>query len=220
MASPFNTVQVYAPTADAPDEEIEAFYDQLQQILLECPSQDMVMAAGDFNAKVGAGRDEREVCGPFGLETANERGERLVEFCQDNGMYITNTGFKHHARRRYTWQAPGGRYRNQMDYILINSRWRKCVINSRSYPGLDCGSDHNAVIATLRLRIKRNAQRNRRNQLNLAALEIPAVREKYKIEANNRFEALNPLEEESTPDKFCTAFNEVIKSTAAKTGPR
>ncbi|CAH1258964.1 Hypp2118 [Branchiostoma lanceolatum] len=188
MASPFNLsfVQVYAPTADAQDEDVEAFYDQLQQTLQDCPSQDMVLVAGDFNAKVGAGRDEKEVCGPFGLGTANERGERLVEFCQDNGLYITNTGFKHHARRRYTWQAPGGRYRNQIDYILINRRWSKCVTNSRSYPGLDCGSDHNAVIATLKLRIKRNSQRNRRNQLNLAALEIPAVREKYNIEVNNR----------------------------------
>ncbi|CAH1277624.1 Hypp9716, partial [Branchiostoma lanceolatum] len=54
--------------------------------------------------------------------TSNERGERLVEFCRDNGLFITNTAFKHRERRRYTWLSPGGRVGNQIDYILISKR--------------------------------------------------------------------------------------------------
>ncbi|XP_035698817.1 craniofacial development protein 2-like [Branchiostoma floridae] len=101
-ASPFNMymVQVYAPTTDAPDEEVDRFYEEVKQLLLECPSQDMALVLGDFNAKVGADRLEADVCGPYGLGTPNDRGERLVEFCQENGLFITNTVFKHHERRR------------------------------------------------------------------------------------------------------------------------
>jgi len=54
----------------------------------ECPSQDMVMIAGDFNAKVSANSAsaDSEVCGRYGLGVANERGERLLDFCYDQGL--------------------------------------------------------------------------------------------------------------------------------------
>jgi len=128
----------------------------VQDALKGCPSQDIVFVAGDFNAKVGAQSFDNEVCGKYGLGTANEAGERLLDFCRDNDLYITNTAFQHHERRRYTWLSPGGKHRNQIDYLLIRRRWLRSVMNSRAYPGADCGSDHNLVCATVRLRIKRD----------------------------------------------------------------
>ena len=41
--------------------------------------------------------------------------------------------------------------KNQIDFITINKRFRNSVINARTYPGADCGSDHNPVVATIRL---------------------------------------------------------------------
>lgn len=90
------------------------------------------------------------------------------------------------------------------------------MINSRAYPGLDCRSDHNAVAATVRLRIKRNLPKFRRLRLNLADLETPSVREKYNIEVNNRFESLHLLEEERTPDVLCKELKDTLKTAAEK----
>ena len=57
------------------------------------------MIMGDFNAKVG---DERvdDVVGQYGLGTQNERGNKLIEWCQMNDFIITNTWFENHPRRQ------------------------------------------------------------------------------------------------------------------------
>jgi hypothetical protein len=215
-SSPFNNscIQVYAPTTDADEEEVEDFYAAVQAILDDCPSKDIVMVAGDFNAKVGANTLDSEVCGQYGLGELNGAGERLLNFCYDNNMYITNTAFQHHARRRYTWQSPGGRHKNQIDYILIERRWLRCVTNARAYPGIDCGSDHNLVGVTVKLRIKRDKQGIRRARLNLGALNDPATKTSYNLKVNNRFEALRMLEEERSPEEMYVAFKETIKTVA------
>ena len=63
----------------------------------------------------------------YGLGTRNKREERLIEFCQQNELIITNTYFKQHPRKLYTWKSSDGDIRNQIDYILINERFRNCV---------------------------------------------------------------------------------------------
>ena len=81
-AAPFNIsfIEVYAPTTEATDEEVEEFYDQIRSALEISQSQDIVFVAGDFNAKVGADCFYPNVCGRHGLETQNDRGERLLNF--------------------------------------------------------------------------------------------------------------------------------------------
>ena len=50
----------------------------------------------------------------------NEAGQRLIEFCQENALVIANTLFQQHKRRLYTWTAPDGQHRNQIDYIICS----------------------------------------------------------------------------------------------------
>ena len=67
-AVPFNItiVQVYAPMSDYDDNEIEEFYDQLQNITDQAPKKDILVVQGDWNAKVGRDAHEnwRGICGP------------------------------------------------------------------------------------------------------------------------------------------------------------
>ena len=163
---------------------------------------------------VDADSPDREVCGQYGLGTSNKAEERLLDFCYDNDLYITSTAFQHHVRRRYSWQSPGGRCRNQIDYILIRRRWLWCVTNSRAYPGTYCRSDYNLVGATVKLRIRRERSRTRRIRLNLAALDDPATRVAYNVEINNQFEAIGMLEGERPPEEMFTALKKVIKTIA------
>ena len=61
------------------------------------------------DAKVGS-NEIPGVTGKFGLGVENEAGQRLIEFCQENALVITNTLFQQHKRRFYTWTSPDGQY--------------------------------------------------------------------------------------------------------------
>ena len=47
--------------------------------------------------------------------------------------------------------SPDGQYRNQIDYILCSQRWRSSIQSAKTRPGVDCGSDHELLIAKFRL---------------------------------------------------------------------
>nr|ADI61821.1 endonuclease-reverse transcriptase [Bombyx mori] len=152
-----NVIQIYAPTAQAKYEDIDDFYHSLDATLGSIPNREITFIPGDWNAKVGettADGHIRRTVGNFGLGKRNDRGERFLEFCVEKDLTILNTCFQHHARRLYTWKSPGDRFRNQINYILINSRWRSTVSNVKTYPGADCGSDHVLLVANFRLRLK------------------------------------------------------------------
>lgn len=150
-----NIIQVYLPTTDARDENVDEMYSQLEQLLDTLPNREITMIIGDYNAKVGNDAEGKRVTGKYGLGTRNARGERLLQFCTENDFFISNTGFQHHARRLYTWTSPGGQYRNQIDYILIKSRWKTSVKNVRTFPSKDCNSDHQFLAAQLRTKISK-----------------------------------------------------------------
>ena len=121
QGKPFNimVIQVYAPTSNAEEAEVERFYKDLQDILELTPNKDVLFFIGDWNAKVG-NQETPGVTGKFGLGVRNEAGQRLIEFCQENTLVIANTLFQQHKRRLYTWPSPDGQHRNQIDYILCS----------------------------------------------------------------------------------------------------
>ena len=111
-------IQVYAPTPNAEEAEVEWFYDDLQELLELTPKKDVFFIIGDWNAKV----ESQEIPGvtdKSGLGVQNEIGQRLTEFCQENVLIIANILWQH-ERWLYTWTAPDGQYyyRYQIDYIL------------------------------------------------------------------------------------------------------
>ena len=95
QGKPFNitAIQVYAPTTNAGEAEVEWLYEDLQD-LLELTSKkkkkDVLFIIGDWNAKVGS-QEILGVTGKFGLGVQNEAGQRLTEFCQENTLVIANT---------------------------------------------------------------------------------------------------------------------------------
>ena len=100
-------IQVYVPTSNT--EEAEWFHEDLQDLLELTPKKDALFIIGDWNAKVGS-QEIPGVTGKFGLGVENEAGQRLREFCQENGLVIANTFFQQHKRRLYTWTSPDGQH--------------------------------------------------------------------------------------------------------------
>ena len=109
QGKPFNitVIQVYAPTSNAEEAEVERFYEDLQDLLELALNKDVLFIIGDWNAKVGS-QETPGVTGKFGLEVQNEAGQRLTEFCQENSLVIANTLFQQHKRRLYTWTSTDG----------------------------------------------------------------------------------------------------------------
>ena len=101
--------QVYAPTSNAEETEVEPFYEDLQDLLELTPKKDVHFIIGDWNVKVGS-QEIPGVTGKFGLGVQNEAGQRLIEFCQENELVIAKTLFQQHKRRLYTWTSPDGQY--------------------------------------------------------------------------------------------------------------
>ena len=81
QGKPFNitVIQVYAPTSNAEEAEVERFYEDLQDLLELTPKKDILFVIGDWNAKVGS-QETPGVTGKFGLGMWNEAGQSLIEF--------------------------------------------------------------------------------------------------------------------------------------------
>ena len=160
-AVPFyiTVVQAFAPTSDYDHNVIKNFHDQLQNVIDQTPKKDILVVQGDWNANVGKDAYEnwQDICGPFCNDDTNERGLRLLEFATFNDFVSANTFGHHKASRRWTWHSPNGQHHNQVDYILVRKRFRSGVniVRTRSFPGADIGNDHDLLMVTFHLRLKR-----------------------------------------------------------------
>ena len=111
QGKPFNitVIQVYAPTSNTEEAEVEQFYEDLQHLSKLTPKKDVLFIIGDWNAKVGS-QETPGVAGKFDLGIRNEAGQRLIEFCQENALVITNTLFQQYKRRLHMditrWSTP------------------------------------------------------------------------------------------------------------------
>ena len=111
QGKPFNiiVIQVYAPTGNNEEAEVERFYEDLQDLVELTCKKDVLFIIGDWNAKVGS-QETPGVTGKFGLLIQNEAGQRLIEFFQENALVITNTLFQQQKGRLYTWTSPDGKH--------------------------------------------------------------------------------------------------------------
>ena len=208
-------VQGYAPTSNSTEDEIDLFYEEIDKAKDQCGAQDVVIFMGEFNAKVGQ-QAESFVVGKYGLGNRNERGSKLIDWCQANEHVIANTWFCHHPRRRWTWKSPGDNTRNQIDYITISRRYRNAIKQAKSHPGADCGSDHVPVICTLKVKIQRLKKGNTGPRLDFDQLSNNAdIRREYAISVKNRYDVLKD-EGQATWE----AFKESLTTTAKDMVPK
>ena len=133
QGKPFSitVIQVYAPTSNAEETEVEWFYEDLQDLLEVTPKKDVLFIIGDCNAKVGS-QETPGGTGKFGLGMRNEAGQRLIEFCQENALVMANTLFQQQKRRLYTWTSSHGQHRNEIDYIFCSQIEKLYTVNKNN----------------------------------------------------------------------------------------
>ena len=110
-------IQVYTPTSNAEEAEVEWFCEDLQDLLELTPKKDILFIIGEWNAKVGS-PEIPKVTGKFGLRVQNESGQRLTEFCQEKTLVIVITLFQQEMTPfmdMSRWST-----KNQINYILCS----------------------------------------------------------------------------------------------------
>eukprot|EP00794_Sanderia_malayensis_P001344 gene1344-1484_t len=127
--------------------------------------------------------------------TSESSEEAIIEFynmleetksqckSQDIIMVMGDLNAKH-PRRLWTWKSPGGHYKNQIDFITINNHFRNAVQQTKTYPGADCGSDHQLLFCKLKVKLKKFGTRYE------LLKNDPIVRQMYAVTVKNRFESL------------------------------
>ncbi|GFO12462.1 craniofacial development protein 2-like protein [Plakobranchus ocellatus] len=212
-----NIIQVHAPTANSNDEDLDKFYNDLDTAKTQCKSQDPLIIMGDFNAKVGTDKVD-DIVGKHGLGIRNERGEKLIEWCQTNNIIVGNTWFQQPPRRKWTWKSPVDETRNQVDYMMISKRYRNALLLAKTYPSADCYSDHGPVVGKFKLKVEKNSKPSANIKFDLAILKTnQTIREKYQISVQNKFEGLGDAEEvEQQREHFKSAIMEAATEVIQK----
>ena len=98
----------------------------------------------------------------------------------------TNILFQQHKRSLYTWTSPDGQYQNQIDYVLCSQKWRSSIQSAKTRPEVDCGSDHELLIAKFRLKLKKVGIQVR--------YDLNQILYDYTVEVTNRFKGLDLID--------------------------
>lgn len=207
-------VVVYSPTNMRQNhDETELFYESIRNTIDQTPKHNFLALLGDWNAKVSSSHVR------FAHEKrTNENGIRLIDLACEKSLCITNTTFQKRQGKLWTYEDPKGQ-RYQLDYVLVNSKWKNSVLNSEAYSSFaPVGSDHRIVTAKIRLSLrvtKAPAQRKRYDWMQLRY--NTEIRAKFSIELRNKFSELQ--DESSSATNQFDALVKAKEHAAAETLP-
>lgn len=154
--SQMTLISCYAPTMSCTEQESENFYDKLRSIVSKVPYGNKLVLLGDFNARVGNDHISWPgVLGRHGVGKMNSNGLRLLSFCEEFDLCISNTFFQQPNRRKTTWMHPRSKDWHQIDYIITRNRNLPDFHVTRSFHSTCCLSDHALLRSKISLRLSR-----------------------------------------------------------------
>ncbi|XKL63185.1 hypothetical protein PGB90_005549 [Kerria lacca] len=157
-------IQIYAPTSLSEETEIELLYENIDQILSKNNTRknDLIIM-GDFNGQVGlANKEEKETIGGYGFGNRNDRGWRLLRFCQERNLKIINGFFKKRKDKRWTWLSPNYEHKTLIDYIIVPKNNKNITdFNTISSNKFKYQSDHKLILCKLKLKNKKHIGSNK-----------------------------------------------------------
>lgn len=177
-------IQVYAPILDSEDSAKDKFYEELTNTIRE-EQEYYTIVMGDFNAKVEGGNSNtvrNMTIGPYALKETNENGRRVVELAYTCDLKIANTFFKKKAGRKWTWIAPNGISKNEIDHALTNNMAIIKDVSPISLSGFGFSSDHKIVKCKIKIGVRRSYSKYRKSNDKLKRI-FPL----YEVENANEF---------------------------------
>ena len=154
-----NVVSGYAPQTGRSDDEKDAFWDAVYDLVASLKKEEVVVFGGDLNGHVGRISDGYEgVHGGCGVGERNVEGERILEFGDAMEMIVCGTQFKKDENKLVTY-ASGDRT-TTVDYLMIRKEHRKLMTNAKAIPGEAAVAQHRPVVIDMKIK---GAMKNRRD---------------------------------------------------------
>ena len=139
----------------------------------------------------------------------------------ENNLICLNTHFQKRRGQSWTHTSPNAS-NSQIDYVIINRKWKNSAINCRAYNSfISVATDHRIVSAHIRLSLRANKTRksNRKNFKWSELRNNSALRSSFVIKVQNRFEALQNTSLLPTANSIYSNFEIACKEIAAETIP-
>ena len=201
-------IQAYAPTSTHDDEEVEAFYEDVEKAIGENRSHFQYIV-GDFNAKLGKREEESEVSiGNFSFDQRNERGDTLLNFLQQHDLFAMNSFFSGKIQRKWTWASADGTTKNEIDYIITNRK--STVKNVKVLNNFTTGSDHRLVRAKVMLNTRFQRSKLVKKSDMIDVQRLYELSEEFKTQMNVELEIVTS--QNDTLDKLNSKIVESIMS--------
>ena len=173
-------------------EEADEHYNQLTAAIKEVPKHNVLFVVGDFNAHI----DKKTAKYSFHDKT-NKNGQLLTDMTEETGLYITNANFQKKAGKIWTFISDMSGTKTQVDYILVNRKWKNSVHNCEAFNSMSSlGSDHRVVCAKVKISLRRSKAPSV-NNYDWAALKCEELQQLYSVKINNRYRSL--CSEEDSP---------------------
>ena len=120
-----------------------------------------------------------------------------------------NTLFEQTPRRLYTWISSNGNTRDQIDYFIVRRRWKSSVQCVKTFPGADCGSDHQMLYGRITIRIRKVKKETKKFRY-----DVSDISEQYKLEVRNRFSELLLIADEKEPGELANEARDILLDAA------
>ena len=96
---------------------------------------------------------------------------------------------------------------------MISQKWKSSVKNTKTLPGADCNTDHQLLVADIRIGLKRLQKNSAPLRLDFSTID-----NEYRVQLDNRFMSLLACEEEDRlPSVLCEEGKHIILETAKAT---
>ena len=186
--NPATTVIVtYAPTEAADSEIAEEHYKNLLKAIKTVPAHNLLVIIGDFNARIS----KDEVLFSY-HDITNRNGNLLLDLSMQCNLDITNTSFRKKPGKLWTYLSDTSGIKFQLDYILINKKWRNSIKNTEAYNFYSSvGSDHRVLLSTIKLSLRTSKTPPRQKMYEWSVLQHDNdLQHQYSIAVTNRFSSL------------------------------
>ena len=160
---------------------------------------------GYFIASTGTDRDGYETCVfPHGSGTVNQNSTKFLDFAISHGLGVAGSSFQGPQTHRWTWDSNVGSVAKEIDYVLVDGRWRM-IQNCRVYRSARfLNTDHRLVVATLKLQLKFRRMVPSQPRLDVGKLKDEMVAEEF---ANRLSGDLRSLGAVGGPDVLWSALD-------------
>ena len=174
----------------------------------------MLLVVGDFNSHIDKSTNNYSY-----HDKTNRNGELLLDMTQENGLFITNVNFQKKTGKLWTYLSEMSGTKTQVDYILVNKKWKNSVHNCEAYNTMSSiGSDHRIVCAKLKLSLRKRKALSQQINYDWSALKCENLQQQYTIKINNRYQSLCSHNEDATESyaHLITANKETAKELLPK----